>query len=126
MTSPAIKTIYDPSPVGYKVPYSEPFMSIVNNAGDYNITFTPTVGSSVDRGFSVHSISGESIFFHAFSYRSGSTGDLASGDYASYWLGSASVTNGHVAMFQNVADSPRCQLVQDPLFHGFSVRPILE
>lgn len=121
-----IKTIYDPSPVGYKVPFNDLFKSIEDNPSYYSMEVGPVSGDSSTDGFAVTSLSGSKVYFHAFSYRSGATASLASGDYASYWMGHASLTDGSTAMFKITDGIPGCKVITDPLFHGLSVRPVKE
>ena len=72
------KTIYDPSPVGFKVPDAYAFT---------NFSLTGAVWSN---GYTLKADNDKEIYFQAGGYRDGNDGVLKSvGGYALYWVGSA-------------------------------------
>ena len=72
------KTIYDPSPVGFKVPDAYAF-------NDFSLT-----GAVWSNGYTLKADNDKEIYFQAGGYRDGNDGVLKSvGGYALYWVGSA-------------------------------------
>ena len=72
------KTIYDPSPVGFKVPDAYAFT-------DFNLT-----GAVWSNGYTLKADNDKEIYFQAGGYRDGNDGVLKSvGGYALYWVGIA-------------------------------------
>lgn len=73
------KTIYDPSPVGFKVPDAYAFT-------DFSLT-----GAVWSNGYTLKADNDKEIYFQAGGYRDGNDGKLKLvGSYAFYWVGSAS------------------------------------
>ena len=73
------KTIYDPSPVGFKVPDAYAFK-------DFSRT-----GAVWSNGYTLKADNDKEIYFQAGGYRDGNDGKLKLvGSYAFYWVGSAS------------------------------------
>ena len=73
------KTIYDPSPVGFKVPDAYAFK-------DFSLT-----GAVWSNGYTLKANNDKEIYFQAGGYRDGNDGKLKLvGSYAFYWVGSAS------------------------------------
>ena len=73
------KTIYDPSPVGFKVPDAYAFT-------DFNLT-----GAVWSNGYTLKADNDKEIYFQAGGYRDGNDGKLKLvGSYAFYWVGIAS------------------------------------
>ena len=73
------KTIYDPSPVGFKVPDAYAFK-------DFSLT-----GAVWSNGYTLKANNDKEIYFPAGGYRDGNDGVLKGvGNYAFYWVGSAS------------------------------------
>lgn len=72
------KTIYDPSPVGFKVPDAYAFK-------DFSLT-----GAVWSNGYTLKADNDKEIYFQAGGYRDGNDGVLKSvGGYALYWVGIA-------------------------------------
>ena len=72
------KTIYDPSPVGFKVPDAYAFK-------DFSLT-----GAVWSNGYTLKADNEKEIYFQAGGYRDGNNGVLKSvGGYALYWVGIA-------------------------------------
>lgn len=73
------KTIYDPSPVGFKVPDAYAFK-------DFSLT-----GAVWSNGYTLKANNDKEIYFQAGGYRDGNDGKLKLvGSYAFYWVGIAS------------------------------------
>ncbi|MDE6683259.1 MAG: hypothetical protein K2J87_07520, partial [Muribaculaceae bacterium] len=130
-----IKTVYDPNPVGFVVPYTEPLLdftpeSTTDPKGRYEFNYIPTSTATERAGFYVKVKSnGEVLFFPDFGYISGATGATASnGEFADYWLSHAIQTlkTGGIIQFYITASDVEAQQTTDPLFHGMSVRGIRE
>lgn len=131
-----VKTIYDPNPVGFVVPYNEPLIdftpqSLTDPATRYTFKYNSTSTDSERHGFYVTVISsGEVLYFPDFGYISGTTGTTASsGAYANYWLSHAiqSLKTGAVVILHTInKDDILTQQTTDPLFHGMSIRGITE
>ena len=72
------KTIYDPSPVGFKVPDAYAFK-------DFSLT-----GAVWSNGYTLKADNDKEIYFQAGGYRDGNNGKIESvGRYALYWVGIA-------------------------------------
>lgn len=72
------KTIYDPSPVGFKVPDAYAFT-------DFSLT-----GAVWSNGYTLKADNDKEIYFQAGGYRDGTDGTIKSvGSYALYWVGIA-------------------------------------
>ena len=72
------KTIYDPSPVGFKVPDAYAFK-------DFSLT-----GAVWSNGYTLKADNDKEIYFQAGGYRDGNDGTIKSvGSYALYWVGIA-------------------------------------
>lgn len=122
------KGIYDPSPVGFVVPYSEPFHSMVQNTSLYTLNYLSSSTDTQKEGFYLTlSTGGEPLFFPDFAYRAGSTGILASGPFACYWTSHAvNLINGGCFEFENSDTRTTFNQLTDPLYHAMSLRPIKE
>ena len=118
------KTIYDPSPVGFKVPDAYAFK-------DFNLT--EAVWSN---GYTLKADNDKVIYFQAGGYRDGNDGKLKLvGSYAFYWVGSASkrgatggpgyglrikMTNGTLSAPINPSDDYGNRA------YGYGMRPVAE
>ena len=91
-----VKTVYDPCPVGFKMPASNAFTGFASNgqygSGAANINANGTADSSdkffaaYGHNFYTNSSKNATIFFPASGFRSGSDGSLFNvGDYGYYW-----------------------------------------
>ncbi|MDE6298008.1 MAG: hypothetical protein K2L89_09185, partial [Muribaculaceae bacterium] len=123
-----IKSIYDPSPVGFVVPYTEPFQSFAHNPATYPLSFVSTSTDSQKMGFYLSlPTGGTPLFFPGFAYRAGSTGDLASGSFACYWTSHAiNLINAGCFEFENQNSKQSVNQLTDPLYHAMSIRPVRE
>ena len=109
-----VKTIYDPSPIGFKMPNGNTFtgFSIINNANGI-VKFTRYSGDSTGVGFPM---SGDRYYSDGSLNRVGSRGSV--------WLSSAISQNGaYYLNFYSGIVNP-----QDYYYraYGFSVRPVQE
>ena len=118
------KTIYDPSPVGFKVPDAYAFK-------DFNLT--EAVWSN---GYTLKADNDKEIYFQAGGYRDGNDGKLKLvGSHAFYWVGSASkrgatggpgyglrikMTNGTLSAPINPSDDYGNRA------YGYGMRPVAE
>lgn len=130
------KTIYDPNPAGYVVPYTEPLIDFTpqsqNTPTDrYEYRLVTKDSSTEPAGFYVTVKStGEVLYFPSLGYRTGTTAATASsGNYADYWLSHAIATlktGGIVQFYTSTGSGPTAQQTTDPLFHGMSIRGVKE
>ena len=140
-----VKTIYDPSPVGYHLPSSNAFTGFTYNGSNasgssyfgsrFNSPYTSTTDFTDNFGwkFYCNKMTGEgsydtaggTIFFPASGYRSYSTGTAYGvGSYGYYWSAVPySAGNGRSLHFRSSHVSP---LGNDDRANGFAVRPVQE
>ena len=127
--SEIFKTIYDPSPVGYKVPASKAYTGFTTTGAgtavpsEYNVSY-------FSNGYFFYTDSSKSdvIYFPASGYRHSETGVITDlGGRGSYWSAvSGNESSGWQLLFFNGNSSG---LVPDNLerrANGQSVRPVLE
>ncbi len=124
MLAANVKSIYDPSPAGYQIPYSEPLNSFLK----YTISYSAASTATGQSGFQIVAPSGEKIFFPAFGYRAGSTGDLdGNGESAQYWYAHATkVTEASDFLIKIDNGEMNGHNTYNSMFHSFSVRPVKE
>ena len=122
-----VKTIYDPSPVGFKVPNGRTFTGFTTTGG---YTEDPTqfnVVGSFDKGwkFKANAEDTDGQFFAASGYRSHSSGGLCNvSSYGYYWSSAASSQAGAYRLYFNSGGvNP---LGNDSRAYGFSVRAVQE
>ena len=128
---PVIKTIYDPSPVGFTVPAGNAFTGFTENGmnqGNMNVdgtnvqsVFTAKMGHE----FWTNSNKEETIFFPASGYMDNGNGSLAwYKKYGDFWTAlPADFNNGCVMGIQYDGVYPRFFNVRT---YGFSIRPAAE
>ena len=125
-----IKSVYDPSPVGYSLPASNAFTGFTTtgqNAGDWNAPANPDHFNAkfpFDKGWYFYTKlgkQGETVFFPASGYRSLSTGSLSSlTTYGDYWAAGPYDTNyGRYLYFGSGHVYPLTNLYRS---YGFPVR----
>ena len=120
-----VKTVYDPSPVGYKLPPTKAFTGFAQA----DATGAQTANGSFSNGGRNFYTGGQNIgptdFWIAGGYRSYNGGSLGNvGSYGYYWsAGPGSDTNGCFLYFNSSFVNP-----QENSFraYGFSVRPVSE
>ncbi|MDE7413615.1 MAG: fimbrillin family protein [Muribaculaceae bacterium] len=131
-----VKSIYDPSPAGYVVPYDQPLSFLQqyagNSDGQYENTnvstsWSDSTDSSKRSGFYVTvNSTGALLFFPPFGYRASSTGQLNEGS-AEFWYSHAISTKSAGDMSINLNnDIVLLHNVTNPPLHAFSIRPIKE
>ena len=139
-----IKTIYDPSPVGYHLPPSNAFTGFTYNGNNisgsyygsqYNSPYTSADDFTTNGGWifycnkmngaSSYDPAGGTIFFPASGYRHYSSGALGGvGSLGYYWSAVPSSTyDGRSLHFSSTGVSP---LYSSRRSYGFAVRPLQE
>ena len=140
---PVVKTVYDPSPVGYHLPPSNAFTGFTYNGNNisgsyygsqYNSPYTSAADFTTNGGWifycnkmngaSSYDPAGGTIFFPASGSRSNSSGALLVGGSGYYWSAVPSSTNyGRGLYFSSTYVSP---LGSSNRSVGFAVRPVQE
>lgn len=127
-----VKTIYDPSPVGFSVPANDAFTGFTENGlngGRMNVDGTDnaqTYNNNFGHNFWTNSSKTETIFFPATGYREAKDGNIVSyyGNYGDYWTATPTdMNNGSVMGFDVSSVYP---LFRNIRAFGFSVRPAAE
>ena len=127
-----VKTIYDPSPVGFSVPANDAFTGFTENGlngGRMNVDGTDnaqTYNNNFGHNFWTNSSKTETIFFPATGYREAKDGNIVSyyGNYGDYWTATPTdMNNGSVMGFDVSSVHP---LFRNIRAFGFSVRPAAE
>ena len=118
-----VKTIYDPSPVGFKVPDAYAFKDLSKGVAVWENGYTLKVDNDKD------------IYFQAGGYRDGNDGVIKGvGGYAMYWASAALIhgTGGPGFAFRALMTSNRFSMpITDPdgfgtRSYGLAVRPVAE
>lgn len=127
-----VKTIYDPSPVGFSVPANDAFTGFTENGlngGRMNVNGTDnaqTYNNNFGHNFWTNSSKTETIFFPATGYREAKDGNIVSyyGNYGDYWTATPTdMNNGSVMGFDVSSVHP---LFRNIRAFGFAVRPAAE
>ena len=127
-----VKTIYDPSPVGFSVPANDAFTGFTENglnSGRMNVDGTDnaqTYNNNFGHNFWTNSSKTETIFFPATGFREAKDGNIVSyyGNYGDYWTATPTdMNNGSVMGFDVSSVYP---LFRNIRAFGFSVRPTAE
>lgn len=127
-----VKTIYDPSPVGFSVPANDAFTGFTENGlngGRMNVNGTDnaqTYNNNFGHNFWTNSSKTETIFFPATGYREAKDGNIVSyyGNYGDYWTATPTdMNNGSVMGFDVSSVYP---LFRNIRAFGFAVRPAAE
>ena len=118
-----VKTIYDPSPVGFKVPDAYAFKDLSNT------------GAVWSNGYTLKADNDKEIYFPAGGYRDGNNGIIKGvGIYAMYWASAALIhgTGGPGYAFRALMTSGKFSMpITDPegfgtRSYGLGVRPVAE
>ena len=118
-----VKTIYDPSPVGFKVPDAYAFKDLSNT------------GAVWSNGYTLKADNDKEIYFPAGGYRDGNDGKIKLvGSYAMYWASAALIhgTGGPGYAFRALMTSGKFSMpITDPegfgtRSYGLGVRPVAE
>ena len=125
-----IKTVYDPSPVGYSLPASNAFTGFTTtgqNVGAWNIPATPeqiNAKQPFDKGWLFYTKpnkSGTTIFFQASGYRPYNSGSLNGvAPHGDYW--SASPGSASSARYLAFGSGFLYPLFNNSRSYGFAVR----
>ena len=129
--NPVVKTVYDPSPVGFKMPANNPFTGFTangQNEGTMNVDGTDvgqTFSNNFGHNFWTSSSKKATINFPASGFRfsnGGALNDVGGSGY--YWLAVPNgLSNGCDLFFHSYNVRP---LSNDARSFGFSVRPVSE
>jgi len=129
--NPVVKTVYDPSPVGFKMPANNAFTGFTangQNEGTMNVDGTnvgQTFSNNFGHNFWTSSSKTATIYFPASGFRfsnGGALNDVGNGGY--YWLAVPNgLSNGCDLFFHFFNVVP---LSNDARSFGFSVRPVSE
>lgn len=128
-TTDNVKTIYDPSPVGAKVPVDNGLVAIVHDTS-LTKTFEPSTFGAAIMGLNIQLPSGDNLFLDELGYRSGASGTEATGigEIGNIWLaqtpGSASTARTEARSI--VVSRDQLLLNTNPRTHGFGIRPVIE
>ena len=134
-SQPVVKTIYDPSPVGFCVPPTDAFTGftttgvVSNNSNQINADATieaETYKTNFGHNFWTNSSKTETIFFPAAGYREARDGNTLTkyGVAGEYWTATPNdKNNGNVLGFEHNVVHP---LYRNIRAYGFSVRPVAE
>ena len=119
-----IKSVYDPSPVGYSLPASNAFTGFTTTGGHTNNPAEYNVKGDFDKGwyfYTKQNKTGQILFFHASGYRvynSGALDVFSRNGY--YWTaGQSSITSGMLLFFTSSHVLP---LYNFERYLGFNVR----
>lgn len=127
-----VKTIYDPSPVGFSVPANDAFTGFTENGlngGRMNVDGTDnaqTFNNNFGHNFWTNSSKTETIFFPAAGFREAGNGSTLSNysKFGDYWTATPNDNhNGNVMGFDVNSVHP---LYRNIRAYGFSVRPVAE
>ena len=129
--NPVVKTVYDPSPVGFKMPASNAFTGFTadgQNGRTMNVDGTDnlqTYQNNFGHNFWTSSSKTATINFPASGFRDSNDGSLYGvGIHACYWSAVPSYTdNGCYLSFNSGYVYP---LVSNPRTYGFAARPVSE
>lgn len=127
-----VKTIYDPSPVGFSVPANDAFTGFTENGlngGRMNVDGTDnaqTFNNNFGHNFWTNSSKTETIFFPAAGFREAGNGSTLSNysKFGDYWTATPNDNhNGNVMGFDVNSVHP---LYRNIRAFGFAVRPVAE
>lgn len=125
LSATSVKTIYDPCPVGSKVPYGNGLIDLIKNTPE----FAAAVNGTHVMGLYFPIDNGAKIFFPELGYRSGQLGGEVGGYAANgtIWLAQpAGGTLGQKEAGSIVMDNNSARQQHNPRLHGFGVRPVME
>lgn len=129
--NPVVKTVYDPSPVGFKMPANNAFTGFTadgQNNGTMNVDGTDdlqTFSNNFGHNFWTSSSKTATIHFPASGYRSYNDGSLNSVGYNGYyWSAVPGYTYGGCSLsFKSDKVNPLDDITRS---HGVAVRPVSE
>lgn len=109
-----VKSIYDPSPVGMKVPVGNSYKVLADN-------YSPATYDTSLRGVVVNLAGGATLYFPAFGYRDNKGTDYAIDGSGNNW--SAVAGSATTARYLNVTRNGDIQVNNNNALYAFSVRP---
>ena len=126
-----VKTVYDPCPVGFKMPASNAFTGFTTTGqnsstqSELNIEDSQTFQNNLGHNFWTNSSKTATIYFPASGCRDNSDGSLSTiGIFGSYWSAYYNVSNyGCFLIFYSGLVNP---LYAGIRANGFAVRPVAE
>ena len=107
-----IKTIYDPSPVGAKVPVGNEFRAL--ETGTYDAATNCKTFEATD---------GSTIMLNMFGYRELSGRDIFSSEIGGYWT---AISGGGTRTMEFIITQTNHKIQINDAFFGFAVRPVAE
>ncbi|MDE6536215.1 MAG: fimbrillin family protein [Muribaculaceae bacterium] len=128
-TSNNVKTIYDPCPVGSKVPLDNGFLAMIRDASVTKSYESATTGTG-SMGLSLRFSNGQQLFLDQLGYRSGASGTDASGigTIGTIWLAQTptAASTARTEARAIVVSNSTIQQNTNPRTHGFGIRPTLD
>ena len=123
-----IKSVYDPSPVGYSLPASNAFTGFTTTGNGTNNSSELNVKGNWDKGWNFYckpNKKGSTVFFPAFGYRYYYTGSLY---YVTTdgWCWVAGPDNRYDGLSLDLVSGRVLPLSYSDRSYGFSVRPAQE
>ena len=123
-TTSNVKSIYDPSPAGYKVPLGNELLSFANDT-TVHVSFLAQDEGSRKAGFYINQNNGDTLFFPAYGYRSGTTGnENGYGIYGEWWISFANTSDARVFILNVNAGNPTKQFSLTPRTHCMGIFPM--
>lgn len=128
-TSDNVKTIYDPSPVGAKVPVNNGLLDIALDTSLPKTLQAASTGTGT-MGLNIQLPSGSALFLDELGYRSGASGTDASGIgmIGTIWLAQTPTASSTAKTEARclVVNQSTLQQNSNPRTHGFGIRPTLD
>ena len=132
--NPVVKTVYDPSPVGFKMPANNAFTGFTTTGlnstsqSEMNVDGTSdlqTYQNNFGHNFWTNSSKTATIYFPASGARNGLNGSLIiSGDYGCYWSAvPINISNQNGLNFNSGSVNPLIRVGRSP---GWAARPVSE
>ena len=125
-TTSNVKSIYDPSPAGYKVPLGNELLSFANDT-TVHVSFLAQDEGTRKAGFYINQNNGDTLFFPAYGYRSGTTGnENGYGIYGEWWISFGNTSDARVFILNVNAGNPTKQFSLTPRTHCMGIFPMKE
>ena len=125
-----IKTVYDPSPVGYKLPASSAFTGFTTNGQNASSSMYFNVEGEFDHGWHFYTSEEHTstVYFPSAGYRDHVYGSLVNNTtyFGEYWSAVAGYQEGYCGYYLDFDDFLISPKVQGYRNFGRSVRPVLE
>lgn len=120
------KTIYDPSPVGYKVPLGNELDYLLQHA---TFRYVPTTTATEKEGIYITTPDNDNIYLPLLGYRSGSTAlEGGKGSLSESWYSSSSTNRieAYAMVIHPNNGNVSASRTTDPRTHALGVRPVKE